>query len=279
MNHPNPIIFDKHRIALHHARATEDFLLREMCERLADRLEDINHRFPHVLDISAKEGVLVEYLPKKSGIEHSDFASLKDEYLDFPENHFDLVMSVGNLHWVNDVVGVLAQIKRILKPDGLFLAMLPGGETLKELRTSFEAAEMQLRGGISPRVSPFIDVRDAGSLLQRAGFSLPVVDREVMDVSYEHPLKLLHELRNMGQSNALISSQKTFTSCTLMMAMCDYYLQHFSAEEGRIRATFEMVTMTAWKPHASQQQPAKRGSGKVTLLSSPPPSGDTETNR
>lgn len=265
MNMPSPILFDTHRVALHRARAREDFLLREMMERLAERLEDVNRKFPLALDLSPAKDVLADYLPAKAAVENIVHNGLGEEILTYPEHHFDLVMSAGNLHWVNDLPGLLVQIRRVLKPDGLFLGMMPGGETLKELRASFEAAEMQLKGGISPRVSPFIDVRDAGSLLQRAGFSLPVVDREIIDIAYIHPLKLLHELRNMGQGNALLSSQKTFTPCSLMMAMADYYMRHFADDDGRVLATFEMVTMTAWKPHASQQKPAKRGSGKVNL--------------
>lgn len=265
MNNANPIIFDKKRVALHHARASEDFLLHEMGLRLGDRLEDIRRIFPHVLDLSAKEGVITSYLPRASSVEEVIYANLDEEYIRTNNDHFDLVISSGTLHWVNDLIGVLAQIRNALKPDGLFLAMLPGGETLKELRASFEQSELRLRSGISPRVSPFIDVKDAGMLLQRAGFSLPVVDREVITVTYEHPLKLLHDLRKMGQSNALISAQKTLTSKKLIMAMCEHYQHHFANADGRVRATFEMVTMTAWKPHASQQQPAKRGSGKVNL--------------
>ncbi len=246
-------------------RAPEEFLLCEMMERLTDRLPDISRRFPRVLDVSAKHGVLAGYLPALAGVETLENGLLNNEVLDVAPNSFDLVVACGSLHWVNDLPGVLIQMQRALKPDGLFLAMMPGGETLGELRTSFEAAEMELSGGISPRISPFVDIRDAGGLLQRAGFSLPVVDSERLDVQYPHPLKLLHELRQMGQTNALIQSRKTFTPRALMMRMSEYYTQHFAAEEGRVHATFELLTLTAWKPHASQQQPAKRGSGKVNL--------------
>lgn len=269
---PNPLLFNRTLQFKRLARASEDFLLRDMCERLADRLSDIKQQFPLALDIGSM-GRIGEYIPASAGVKklvrmsrtHAMNVCADEEFLPFAENVFDVVLACGSLHFVNDLPGTLAQIARILKPNGLFLAMLPGGETLKELRASFEAAELELRGGISPRVSPFVDVRDAGSLLQRAGFALPVVDRELVDVSYAHPLKLLHDLRKMGQANALISAQKIFTSATLMMQMCDYYMQHFSDDEGRIRATFELVTMTAWKPHPSQQQPAKRGSGAVNL--------------
>lgn len=261
MENPSQIIFDTNRVRMHRARASEDFLLREMVERLADRLQDMNRAFPMVLDLSAKAGMFAEYLPESK----IEWADILDEVLDVPAAQYDLVISAGALHWVNDLPGMLIQMQRALKPDGLLLAMMPGGETLKELRASFEAAEMQLTGGISPRVSPFVDIRDGGALLQRAGFALPVADNEVLDVHYAHPLKLLHDLRNMGQANALVSSRKHFTSCTLMMQMADYYLRNFEAPDGKVAATFELLTLTAWKPHASQQQPAKRGSGKVNL--------------
>jgi NADH dehydrogenase [ubiquinone] 1 alpha subcomplex assembly factor 5 len=274
MTDSNHLIFDRKRVRMHAQRAMpapEDFLLRAMLERLTDRLQDMNRTFPTALDLGSHHGILQEYLPDSAGIEklvQMESLGAPDvlgdaEFLPFATNSFDLIISCGSLHWVNDLPGTLIQIQRSLKPDGLFLAMMPGGETLTELRASFEAAEM--RGGISPRVSPFVDIRDAGGLLQRAGFALPVVDSEQLEVLYTHPLKLLHDLRAMGQANALRESRKGFTSCSLMMRMADIYMQRYEAQDGRVRATFELMTLTAWKPHASQQQPAKRGSGKVNL--------------
>jgi len=285
---PDPShIFDRQRVRKHRDRASahfglSDFLLRETAQRLADRLPDIMRQFPLALDLGAHTGLMAEYLAGLNGIETLVQADLSEtmiakakglrlvadeEWLPFAENTFDLVVSNGSLHWVNDLPGALIQICRILKPDGLFLAMLPGGETLTELRQSFEQAEMEVSGGLSPRVSPFIDVREAGSLLQRAGFALPVVDSEMLTVSYEHPLKLLHDLRRMGETSALAEGRKGFTPCSLLMTMADHYLKRFSDGEGRIRATFELVALTAWKPHASQPQPAKRGSGQMALRS------------
>lgn len=261
-------LFDLHRHQLHLQRialAPEEFLLREMMVRLTDRLPDMNRRFSRVLDISAKHDILAEYIPESAGVETLVNAALREDVLEVVEGNFDLVFACGSLHWVNDLPGVLIQIQRVLKPDGLFLAMMPGGETLSELRTAFEVAEMELCGGISPRISPFVDIRDAGGLLQRAGFALPVVDSERLEVHYTHPLKLLHELRRMGQTNALTQSQKTFTPCSLIMRMAEYYMQNFETEDGRVRATFELLTLTAWKPHASQQKPLRPGSGKMHL--------------
>ena len=143
--------------------------------------------------------------------------------------------------------------------------MLPGGKTLVELRHAFEHAEQRISGGMSPRISPFIEVRDAGALLQRAGFSLPVADSEMVDVRYEHPLKLLQDLRGMGQANALLHSAKHFMPRRLLRAAMEYYMQAYSGDDDRVAASFELVTLTAWKPHASQQQPARRGSGQISI--------------
>ena len=279
---PNAIsIFDRARVRAHRDRAAEHFeesvfLLREMALRLADRLPDIKKTFPVALDIGAHNGVLGEYLAGVGGIEwlvQSDMSHkmlchpcasrgidsclrrndniysvvADEEWLPFAAGSFDLVMSAGSLHWVNDLPGTLIQINRILKSGGLFLAILPGGETLKELRQSFEQAQMRTSGGISPRVSPFVDVKDAGSLLQRTGFSEPVTDSEIVTVSYADPLQLLHDLRGMGETNALIAQEKTGIARSLLASAMDYYRQHFTLQSGHIAATFEFVTLTAWK--------------------------------
>jgi ubiquinone/menaquinone biosynthesis C-methylase UbiE len=266
----NPIIFDRKRYLHHLTRASaapEEFLLRELADRLCERLLDMSREFSDALVISPLPAVVAEYIPASAGVKNiTHHEETEEEILPFEANQFDLLIHCGGLHWVNDLAGMLIQIQRVLKPDGLFLAMIPGGETLKELRQSFEAAEMIARGGISPRVSPFVDIRDAGALLQRAGFALPVVDSQPLTVAYKHPFKLMRELRAMGQTNALLESAKHFTPCSLMMQMVDQYFQQFTREEdGRIAATFELITMTAWKPHASQQQPLARGSGKTHL--------------
>jgi SAM-dependent methyltransferase len=266
-NHQLPTIFDRRRVRMHRDRASgrigaSDFLLKEMGARIAERLGDMRRPFPLALDLGAHHGLLADHIMATGHIKtlvQADMSmgmvaqsgTLKlvadEEFLPFAEASFDLVISAGSLHWVNDLPGSLIQINRILKPDGLFVAVLPGGETLKELRQSFEQAELSASGGISPRISPFVDIRDAGRLLQRAGFAEPVIDSEMLAVSYEHPLKLLHDLRNMGEANALLQSQKGFLPCSTLMLMADYYLQHFSDEHGRIPATFELVTMTGWK--------------------------------
>lgn len=267
------IIFNRKRVRQHRERAAarlgeHDFLLHEMASRLGDRLPDVTRTFPLALDLGAHHGLLTRYIPPQSGITTWVQADMSlpmlggckglrvvadEEFNPFAANTFDLAMSAASLHWVNDLPGALIQINRILKPDGLFLAMVPGGETLKELRQSFEHAEMQITGGISPRISPFIDVKDAGALLQRAGFVLPVTDSEILTVIYEHPIRLLHDLRGMGQANALMTSAKHATRRAVIFSALDYYQQHFADADGRVRATFEIVTLTGWKPDGKPQ--------------------------
>lgn len=263
----NPLIFDRKRVLAHRNRAAANFashgfLLREMAVRLSERLDDIKQGFPVALANSPFPVTVEEALKGRGGIEtlvQSSFLSrttiheprttifADEELLPFAENSFDAVFSLGSLHLVNDLVGALIQMRRALKPGGLFIAILPGAQTLNELRASFEAAELLQKGGISPRVAPFIEVRDGGSLLQRAGFAEPVADSDMLTVEYTHPLKLLHDLKGMGEANALSQSIKHFTPCSLVMQMADHYLRHFSTLEGRVRASFELITLTGWK--------------------------------
>lgn len=268
MNTP-PKIFDRRCVRARRDRAAElffayDFLLRELASRLADRLPDIRRQFPLAVELGAHTGLLAEYLPETAGIKtliQTDLSATMiasapglrvvadEEWLPFADNSFDLVMSIGGLQWVNDLPGTLIQIHRILKPGGLLLAMVPGGETLKELRASLEATEQIITGGVSPRISPFVDVKDAGALLQRAGFTLPVTDSESLTVAYEHGIKLLQDLRGMGQTSALALRARRFTPRSILFSALDYYRRHF-VDEGRLNATFEVVTLTGWKPDA-----------------------------
>lgn len=282
----SPLIFDRKRLGLHRARAAadlaqHDFLFREAADRLADRLEDVTRRFPLALDLGAHTGQLRQMLAGRGGVEtlveadispaltqrnNADLRLVADEeLLPFAENSFDLALSALSLHWVNDLPGTLVQLRRALKPDGLLLAMLFGGQTLKELRQSLELATLEVEGGMAANVSPFVDVRDAGSLLQRAGFALPVVDAEVLTVSYDNLFALMHELRGMGEANALLHSRKNFSRRQTFMRAAEIYQEKFSDGEGRILASFELVAMTGWKPHESQQKAAKRGSATASL--------------
>ena len=183
----------------------------------------------------------------------------------FGDGTLDLVVSALALQFVNDLPGTLVQIRRALKPDGLFLAALLGGETLTELRQAFAAAESEVEGGASPRVAPFADLRELGALLQRAGFALPVTDVDRLTVRYDSVFGLMHDLRRMGATNALFARRRTPLRRATLMRMAEIYAQRFADADGRVRATFEIVWLSGWAPHPSQQQPLKPGSAKARL--------------
>ena len=261
------------------ARIFDRSLLREIAERLADRLDDIARRFPLSLDLGARDGILARALSGRGGIEtliQSDAALSNarqaglglvadEELLPFKAQCFDAILSNLALHWVNDLPGALAQIRSSLKPDGLFLASLFGAGTLQELRTSLMEAELAETGGASPRVSPFADLRDAAGLLQRAGFALPVADADTVTVTYGDFFTLLDDLRGMGETNILIDRLKRPTRRTVFARAAAIYHERFADAEGRLPATFKVLFLTGWAPDSSQQQPARRGSGKASL--------------
>jgi SAM-dependent methyltransferase len=193
------------------------------------------------------------------------FVVADEEALPFRDSAIDLIVSALALQFVNDLPGVLLQIRRALKPDGLFVAALIGGDTLTELRQSFAAAESEIEGGISPRVAPFIDLREAGGLLQRAGLALPVADLERITVRYASVFDFLSDLRRMGATNFLTARRRTPLRRTTLMRMTENYAQRFADSDGRIRATFDIVWLSGWAPHPGQQQPLKPGSAKARL--------------
>ena len=267
----DPIIFDRAQVRRQRDRAAaslanHDFLLRESADRLIDRLEDVTRRFPLALDLGCHGGELSQRLAGRFGIEtliscdlSPGMASLAarngaqavaadEEALPFAEGRFDLVVSNLSLHWVNDLPGALLQIRRLLKPDGLFVASLLGGETLKEWRQAMMEAELAEEGGVSPRVSPFVDVRDAGGLLQRAGFSLPVADIDPVNVTYGNPMTLLADLRGMGEGNAVKARRKSFTRRGTLGKALSLYQERFADAEGRMPASFQLLTITGWTP-------------------------------
>ncbi len=188
-----------------------------------------------------------------------------NETLPLAAASFDLVISALALQFVNDLPGVLAQIRRALKPDGLLLAAMIGGDSLTELRQAFAAAEAECEGGVSPRVAPFADLRDIGALLQRAGFALPVTDVDRVVVRYANAFALMQDLRRMGASNVLIERRRTPSRRATLLRMAEIYAERFADADGRIRATFDILWLSGWAPHASQQQPLKPGSAKASL--------------
>jgi SAM-dependent methyltransferase len=278
-------IFDRTAVRRHRDRAAaafaeHDFLFREIGERLADRLDDITLRFPLAAEIGARNGLLRAIVGQRGGIERLVEAGLSavmldrtagshvvtdEELLPFADASLDLVISNLALHWVNDLPGCLSQVRRALKPDGLFLAALFGGETLHELGQALGEAEIAATGGMTPRISPFVDVRDAGALLQRAGFALPVVDSDRLTVSYPDALALMRDLRHMGETNAAVERTRTVTRRDVLLGAAAAYQARCADAEGRIPATFQVIYLTAWRPHDSQQKPARRGSGQISL--------------
>ena len=279
-------VFDRAAVRRHRDRAAaagieaHDFLLREVAARLAGRLDDIRRRFPAALDLGCHGGVLARALEGRGGVERLVQTDLSpalvrraegprvvadEEFLPFAAASFDLVASVLSLHWVNDLPGALVQIRRALKPDGLLLAAMLGGNTLGELREAFAAAEIAEEGGASPRLSPFTDARDAGALLQRAGFALPVVDVDAITVTYPDALALMRDLRGMGEANAVRERRAGFTRRATMMAAAAAYERRFAGADGRVPATFEVIYLTAWAPHEAQQKPLRPGSARARL--------------
>jgi len=253
------------------------FLKERAAQDLANRLKLIRRSFHHCVDLGGHTGQLATFLREISLIT-TDLSEamvaqaatplkivLDEEALPFAPRSLDLIVSALSFHWVNDIPGVLAQAFQCLRPDGLFLASLFGGETLVELRDCLSSAELDLRGGISPRLSPMITIKDAGALLQRAGFALPVVDCDRFQVTYPHPLALLHDLRKMGENNALINRSRNPLPRTLLNRTIELYQKRYGLADGRIAATFEIITLTGWVPHPSQQTPLPRGSGQAQL--------------
>jgi len=188
-----------------------------------------------------------------------------EEALPFRDASLDLVVSALALQFVNDLPGTLIQIRRTLKPDGLLLAALIGGESLTELRVAFAEAEAEIEGGVSPRVVPFADLRDLGALLQRAGFALPVTDVDRVTVRYASPLALMHDLRRMGAGNVLTARRRTPLRRSTLLRVLEIYAERFADPDGRIRATFEIVWLSGWAPHESQQKPLRPGSAQTRL--------------
>ena len=283
LNSPN--IFDRRLIQANleraaHALPRTDFLLCHAAEELVGRLEGISRTFELAADAGAYHGVVARLLnerfPDTKTISLSPAMALAEacpapravtteEALPLKDGSLDLVTSALSLHLVNDLPGALIQIRRALRPDGLFLGALLGGETLIELRQAFVVAETETAGGVSPRVFPTADVRDMGGLLQRAGFALPVVDLERLTVTYPNPLALIRELKAMGGANPLLArSRKPMRRDTLARAL-EIYADKFRGTDGKVRATFEILYLCGWAPHESQQKPLKPGSAKARL--------------
>ena len=281
----SPHIFDRQLLNLRRQRiaagiAQHDFLLTRLADDLADRLTLIKREFPLCLNLGAHHGVVgrrlrklpqvgtmidMESVPALLAQCEGPCVCADEEFLPFAGESLNLVVSGLTLQFVNDLPGVLLQCRRVLKPDGLFVAGLIGGSSLFELRDAFMSAEAELEGGASPRIAPLADLRDLGALLQRAGFALPVVDSDVITVRYETPFALMHELRAMGAGNVLEARHRRPLRRTTLMRAADLYQERHGADDGRIQATFEILTLTAWAPDDSQQKPLRPGSAQTRL--------------
>jgi SAM-dependent methyltransferase len=279
-----PLVFDRSLVRRHRRRAAAlgpaTFLIDRVAEDFTERLSAILRRFALVADLGSPTGAVRRALANQTNVGTviavdaqpldpvSDAALTvvaDEEALPIAESMLDLVVSALALQSVNDLPGVLIQVRRALKPDGLFLGCLLGGDTLTELRQSFAAAEADVEGGVSPHVAPFADVRDLGALLQRAGFALPVTDVDRLTVRYASPFALMQDLRRMGAGNALTERRRVPMRRATLMRMAEIYAREFADADGKVRATFDIVWLSGWSPHASQQQPLRPGSAQARL--------------
>jgi len=283
-----PRLFDRarHRRRLDRAApryAQAKFLKVRTAEDLVARLEAVKRAFPVVVDLGARDGAFARALAAsdaaaKVGVLIETDLSLAmlapraglrlvadEERLPFAPASLDLVVSALALHWTNDFVGALVQIRQALKPDGLFLGAILGGATLTELRQALTTAELELRGGAGPRVSPFADAYDAAGLLQRAGFALPVADVDRVMVTYDHLLPLLADLRAMGETSVLAEGSDRPLSRAIVGRAAELYAERFAGADGRLVASFEIITLTGWAPHPDQPKPLRPGSAQARL--------------
>ncbi|MEA2855953.1 MAG: hypothetical protein QOH98_274 [Methylobacteriaceae bacterium] len=256
--------------------APANFLLDRVAADFEERLALVSRHFPRALDLGTPGPQIAELLRREPDRFVVRAAPLREsagrlavvadeEALPFAAESFDLVASALSLQWANDLPGGLVQIRRALDPDGLFLAALVGGQSLTELRTALTAAEAELTGGASPRVAPFADVRDLGGLLQRAGFALPVTDIEPVSVRYASMFELMQDLRAMGATNALAERSRKPLHRAVLLRAAEIYAARFADPDGRVRATFEIVWLSGWAPHESQQKPLAPGSARMRL--------------
>ncbi len=283
---PDPLlVFDRGVLRARRERAARDwdrraFLKREIASRLVERLADVRRRFPLALDLGCHGDEVADALAGSSAVGHLIRADLgfgfarhahgpavvaDEEALPFAAGRFDLVLSAMDLHWVNDLPGTLIQIGRILRPDGLFLGAMLGGATLWQLRQALAAAESEIEGGLSPRVSPFADLRDAAGLLQRAGFALPVADGETIEVEYDNALSLMRELGAMGEGNLVVERRRGLARRATFVRAAEIYAERFALPSGRIAASFEVLFLHGWAPDASQPKPLKPGAATHRL--------------
>jgi SAM-dependent methyltransferase len=264
-----PRLFDRALLRARQDRArragSETFLLDRIVADLVERLQAVKRQFTHGVDLGTPGDQVRRALAGQIDLRSIALPDDDRDPLPLAAESVDLVVSALALHAVNDLPGILAQVRRALKPDGLLLAAMAGGDTLTELRQAFAAAETEIEGGLSPRVAPFADLRDAGALLQRAGFALPVTDVDRIVVRYDNAFVLMQDLRRMGATNVLVERRRAPLRRATLVRMAEIYSERFADPDGRIRATFDIVWLSGWAPHDSQQKPLKPGSAKMSL--------------
>jgi SAM-dependent methyltransferase len=285
---PTPLVqalFDRALLARRRRRALAlgpvTFLMDRVAEDMAERVSAVRRAFDVVVDLgtptdAVRRAILaagtvrpvIAAAPSGAAAQPDATTTVvvaDEERLPFRDASLDLVLSALTLQFVNDLPGALLQIRRALKPDGLFLAALLGGDTLTELRQAFAAAEAEVEGGASPRVAPFADVRTMGALLQRAGFALPVTDVDRVVARYDSPLRLMHDLRRMGATNVLAERRRSVLRRQTLRRLVEIYAERFADPDGRLRASFDIIWLSGWAPHESQQQPLRPGSARTRL--------------
>jgi SAM-dependent methyltransferase len=277
-------LFDRTLLAQRRGRACAlgpvTFLIDRVAEDMAERLSAVRRSFDVVVDLGTPTDAVRRAIIAAGAIdriiaavptaaaragERMPVVVADEERFPFRDASLDLVVSGLALQFVNDLPGALVQIRRALKPDGLFVAALIGGDTLTELRQAFAAAEAEVEGGVSPRVAPFADVRSMGALLQRAGFTLPVADVDRVIVRYDSPLRLMHDLRRMGATNVLLERRRRGLRRQTLTRLVQIYAERFADADGRLRASFDIVWLSGWSPHESQQRPLRPGSARMRL--------------
>lgn len=265
-----PVLFDRALLRARLARAQRlglaTFLLERVTQDMMERLNAVLRDFKSAAEIGNPGDQVTSALSTRfNHLARVDLPERESEPLPLEAATLDLVVSALAFQFVNDLPGVLTQIRRALRPDGLLMAAMIGGDTLTELRQSFAAAEAEVEGGVSPRVVPFADLRDVGALLQRAGLALPVTDVDRVVVRYGNAFGLMHDLRRMGATNILVERRRMPTRRATMLRMAEIYGERFADPDGRVRATFDIIWLSGWAPHENQQKPLKPGSAKMGL--------------
>ena len=265
-----PVLFDRALLRARLDRAERlkpaAFLLDRVAADMVERLDAVLRDFKSVAEIGSPGDQVARALAGRfAHLARTRLPERESEPLALEANSLDLAVSALAFQCVNDLPGVLVQIRRALRPDGLLLAAMIGGDTLIELRQSFAAAEAELEGGVSPRVAPFADLRDVGALLQRAGLALPVTDVDRIVARYDSAFSLMQDLRRMGATNILVERRRMPTRRATMLRMAEIYRERFADSDGRIRATFDVIWLSGWAPHESQPKPLKPGSAKASL--------------